>query len=281
MPIVLSHYQTRILEKAKANAQTEVTISPDLGLSDVLVTLTDEGGYFPDGELLSWAQVAEISANENNCFVLVEGEFEKILVFSELTNRSYSLMPTEGAPTMLISGIPMHRIKGVDPHRDTLNKVKTVQPIQGHVLDTATGLGYTAIETARTAVQVDTIELDPAALEIARHNPWSRGLFDNPKIKQHVGDSFDLILDIGDETFDCIIHDPPAFSLAGDLYSREFYGDLYRVLKPGGKLFHYIGNPESKSGANVTRGALNRLGEVGFTNLRRQPRAFGILARKK
>ena len=65
----------------------------------------------------------------------------KIQFFSEQTNQLYSLMPTERAPTMLISGIPMHRIKNTDPHADTLEKIKTIAPITGHVLDTATGLG--------------------------------------------------------------------------------------------------------------------------------------------
>jgi predicted methyltransferase len=62
----------------------------------------------------------------------------------------------------------------------------------GQVLDTATGLGYTAIEAAKTAAHVTTIELDPTALEVARCNPWSQALFDNPKIMQRIGDSFDV-----------------------------------------------------------------------------------------
>ena len=60
--------------------------------------------------------------------------------------------------------------------------MKSITPIVGCVLDTATGLGYTAIEAAKTAEQVVTIELDPVALEIARLNPWSQTMFDNPEI---------------------------------------------------------------------------------------------------
>ena len=187
-------------------------------------------------------------------------------------------MPTRAAPTMLISGIPMHRIKGTDPYHDTLEKIKTVKPVVGRVLDTATGLGYTAIEAAKTADHVVTIELDPTALEIARLNPWSRALFDNPKITQRIGDSYDVIEEFDDQTFTRIIHDPPAFSLAGDLYSGEFYVELHRVLRRGGRLFHYVGNPESKSGSRVTRGVMRRLQEAGFSRIARRPRAFGVLA---
>ena len=255
-------------------------ISLDLGLSHVEVLVEADGVRLPDGQLLRWQVLQEINKAENNCFLIEDGQAHKIITYSETTGRVYSLMPTRGAPTMLVSGIPMHRIKDSDPYRDTLEKIKTVQPVNGEVLDTATGLGYTAIQAARTARSVLTIELDPAALEIARLNPWSQALFDNPRISQRIGDSYDVIQELESACFTRIIHDPPAFSLAGDLYSGEFYAQLYRVLKPGGRLFHYIGNPESKSGHNITRSVKGRLREAGFSRVADQPRAFGVLAIK-
>ena len=69
---------------------------------------------------------------------------------------------------MLIAGFVMHRIKDIDPMQDTLRKIATISPIVGRVLDTATGLGYTAIEAAKSADEVVTIELDPGVQEIAR-----------------------------------------------------------------------------------------------------------------
>ena len=165
---------------------------------------------------------------------------------------------------MLISGIPMHRIKDTNPHQDTLNKIKAIAPVKGDVLDTTTGLGYTAIEAAKTARLVITIEIDPIAQEIARLNPWSRALFNNPKITQVIGDAFDKIEQFDAESFSTILHDPPMFSLAGDLYSLAFYQQAFRVLKPNGRIFHYIGDPQSKSGARVTAGVIRRLQEAGF-----------------
>ena len=94
---------------------------------------------------------------------------------------------------MLVSGIPMHRIKDTNPQQDTLEKIRSIKPVVGQVLDTATGLGYTAILAARTAEHVTTIELDPAVLQVCRVNPWSQELFDNPKITQLIGDSFDVV----------------------------------------------------------------------------------------
>ncbi len=182
---------------------------------------------------------------------------------------------------MLISGIPMHRIKDTNPSQDTLDKIKAIAPLKGDVLDTTTGLGYTAIEAAKTARRVVTIEIDPTAQEIARLNPWSQGLFGNPNIKQIIGDAFDEIEKFEEESFSAIIHDPPMFSLAGDLYSLALYQQAFRALKHNGQIFHYIGDPESKSGARVTAGVIRRLQEAGFQRVRRAPRAFGVVAHKE
>ena len=62
------------------------------------------------------------------------------------------------------------------------------------------------------------------------------------------------------------------------LYSAEFYRQLWRILKAKGRLFHYIGDPNSKSGRNVTRGAVKRLKEAGFRRVSARPHAFGVLA---
>jgi hypothetical protein len=53
------------------------------------------------------------------------------------------------------------------------------------------------------------------------------------------------------------------------------------VLKPGGRLFHYIGSPESKSGGGVTRGVLRRLQQAGFRRVVRRAEAFGVVAYKE
>jgi len=278
--VIFSHYQALPLLSARKAGQTAGEVSPDLGLSIITASLTSQGVRFPDEILLLWEAIEEIAAAENNCFAVTPDGIEKIVRFSELTGRVYSLMPTTGAPTMLISGIPMHRIKDTEPHADTLEKIKAARPLTGHVLDTATGLGYTAIEASQTARQVTTIELDPVALEIARFNPWSRRLFANPKIEQHIGDSYDVLETFPEGAFDSVIHDPPAFALAGDLYSGEYYHKLFRVLRCHGHLFHYIGNPESKSGHNITRSVIHRLKAAGFRQVRPAQRAFGVVAVK-
>ncbi len=278
--IILSHYQAQLLLDARAKGKAIVQVSLDLGLSVEQVRLDEAGAQLKVGEELSWDEAESIASSLSSCYVIENGVKTAIQFYSEATERLYSLYPTAGAPSMLVSGIPMHRIKDTDPHQDTLEKVRSIKPVVGQVLDTATGLGYTAIQAARTAEHITTIELDPMALEVCRLNPWSQELFGNPKITQLIGDSFDVVAEMDAERFTRVIHDPPAFSLAGDLYSGEFYRQLYRVMRNRSQLFHYVGDPESKSGRNITAGVIRRLEQAGFRQVRRAPRAFGVVAVK-
>lgn len=289
--LVLSHIQAQELLVAHSGGAARLDVSFDLGLSRIQAQLEPQGVRLSDGSSLAWEALTSIAEDENGCYLLSQtpGDsesrgvlfIEKIQFYSELTFRFYSLYPTSGAPTMLVSGLPMHRIKGTDPHRDTLEKIRAARPA-GNVLDTCTGLGYTAIEASQLAnvTHVTTIELDPTALQVCRANPWSQALFDNPKITQLIGDSFDEIANFPDGVFSRIVHDPPYLGLAGDLYSLEFYRQAWRVLSRNGRMFHYIGDPDSKSGRSATAGVIQRLEQAGFRHVDRAPRAFGVVASK-
>ena len=279
-PIVISHIQTSPLLAKRYIIGHKISCSLDLGISNVDLLIQDGGVFLPSGELIGWEALNEISAAKNSCFVVHSNELEKITRFSEQTNRVYGLMPTSAAPTLLVSGIPMHRIKDTTPDLDTLEKIKAIKPIHGHILDTSMGLGYTAVEAAKYADQVTTIELEPVVEEIASINPWSRDLFLNRKIKRVIADSSQTLPEFENGAFSAIIHDPPVLSLAGDLYGLEYYQQMYRVLHTGGKLFQYIGDPNSHSGRKVTRGVVERLGRAGFYRVQRQPRAYGVTAYK-
>lgn len=283
-PPVVSHYQIApllALWKGSVDGAGEMVseTTDDLGLSTLTVRLDGDGVHYPDGARLSWPQAARIVATPNQCFELSDAADPRaIVVFSETTNALRSLMPTEGAPTMLVSGFSMHRIKGTEPWADTQAKIHALAPIAGRVLDTTTGLGYTALMAARAASEVVTIELDPAGIDIARRNPWSSELFTSRTIQRRLGDAFEVAGDLRAGSFDQVIHDPPYLSLAGDLYSEEMYRRLARVLRPGGRLLHYIGDPASQSGARVTAGVIRRLEAAGFRSVTRQPAAFGVTA---
>ena len=280
MPIVLSYIQSQELFEARREGRHIARTSLDLGRGVADVLLEAEEVLLDQAHRLSWRVVEEIVAQAPICFEVKSNAACKIYRFSTLLNRPYSLMATTGAPTLLNSGFTMHRIVGIDPIEDTRRKIRALGVLAGPVLDTATGLGYTAIEAARQGAQVTTVEIDLLVLEIARLNPWSRELFDNERITQQIGDIGDVIERFPDRHFASIMHDPPTVSLAGNLYGATFYRQLFRVLGRGGVLFHYVGNLESKQGSTVTRGAVRRLREAGFTRVEPRPQAFGIVARK-
>ncbi len=275
----MSHVQLRPMVRAHAAGERSAPTSLDLGRTDLVVGLEPGGVRLPDERLIAWADVDEAIKADSACFAVVgDGRLEPIREFSAVTNRLAQLSPTEGAPTMLLAGFFMHRVKGTDPMRDTAAKLAAVRPLQGRILDTATGLGYTAIGAARTSVDVTTIELDPAVLAVARRNPWSRELFDSPRIHGLVGDAAEIVAGLPAASFDRVVHDPPVLALAGELYGSAFYRDLWRVLRPGGRLFHYVGRLDSVGGARVGRGVVRRLREAGFERVESVAAAFGYRA---
>ena len=277
---VLSHFQASSLLTARKEGKTSIPVTADLGITTCNALLGEAGVTFPDQTHLSWNALEKINSNQNACYYVKDNKIFPIKGYSDFTGRSFSLLPTKTAPAMIIAGFSMHRIKDTDPCRAAQVMVNAIAPVYGQVLDTATGLGYTAILASRTAEKVTTIELDPVAQDMARLNPWSRELFDNPKISLTTGDTAEEIAKFPDEDFDRIIHDPPVASLAGDLYSGVFYKQLFRVLKPGGRAFHYIGDPASTSGARTTKGVMRRLSEAGFKKVALEPAAFGVVAFK-
>jgi hypothetical protein len=265
---------------ARRAGHHQTTSSGDLGLSREEVALSADGATFATGGVLPWRWAEQIANEPQKCFLVHADSMTEARVFSATTGWVRTLFPTGTAPTTLVAGFTMHRIVGVDPLEDTRRKTDGAAPFPGPVLDTATGLGYTAIRAARRAPSVVTVELDPAALELARLNPWSRELFTAPNLTQHLGDVAELIQGFADGSFARVIHDPPTFKLAGELYSGAFYRELHRVLEPNGKVSHYIGDPASVTGRRTTRGAVERLRAAGFSRVVANPQGFGVVAHK-
>ena len=77
-------------------------------------------------------------------------------------------MPREGVPTIQISGIPLHRIKGIEPYKDKQTKVSTYKPITGNLVDPSLGLSHTGIKPAKHAEVVIAIELELSAIGIQK-----------------------------------------------------------------------------------------------------------------
>lgn len=277
---IVSCFQATTLNEAWRRGEGRASISLDLGCSVQDVSLSAAGIELRPGLFLSWEDVAYVGKHENLCFEVYPDELVPIRGFSQQFGRTYQLMPTQHEPALLIAGFVMHRFRDVTPREGALAMVKAVLPFKGRLLDTATGLGYAAIEAAKHASSVVTVEVDPMASQMALRNPQSRELFENGKIERRIGDSAEIISTLPQEHFAAVMHDPPAINLAGELYSAAFYAEVLRVLQRGGKMFHYIGDPQSASGGRTTKGVVRRLQEAGFKRVLLKPQAFGVLAVK-
>ncbi|MFH0836245.1 MAG: methyltransferase domain-containing protein [Candidatus Micrarchaeota archaeon] len=184
-------------------------------------------------------------------------------------------------PWLEIDGVKMHVTSRVSPLKDAENRVRLLGVKKvSNALDVCTGLGYSAIALAKAGAKVTTIELDEHVLELAKQNKYSQGLFDGSKIRLLVGDAFELVKEFEDASFDVILHDPPRFSFAGELYSGEFYRELFRVLQKGGRLFHYTGTAGERTGKRLLRGVKERLSQAGFQRIKRLEKEMGFLAFK-
>ena len=211
------------------------------------------------------------------CYSLDSQGLRKVILFGEDTNKLYKLVPTKDWPTLAISSVPMHRL--ASPKEDSQNKINLINPY-GLVLDTCMGLGYTAILASQKAPKIITFEKDDNVFTIAQINPLSARLFSSANIQIRRADITLGIRDFRDSYFDCIIHDPPTFKMAGELFSQDFYGSLMRVLRKDGKLFHYTPLYKIKQGFDFPASVEKRLKKAGFKKIAYSKEAGGFLCRK-
>jgi uncharacterized protein len=265
--ILLSRPAAQRILDATRRGDTTVDVSLDLGRSTGTVALEEGIIRFPDGQSMAASQLQDVADHPASVYAVMEDRPEKVTWFSPDTGKVYTLRATDGWPALEISGILMHRIKDTDPRADAESKISAIAPVRGRVLETCCGLGYSAIHAARTADHV---------------NPYSAPLFDEDRrIDVRNEDVAHAIHDLPDDAFDAIIHDPPTLAVAGDLYGDAFYRQLHRVLRPGGKLFHYTGDPGSRHRRQDLPGRVaQRLADLGFVKVRREPEALGVSARK-
>lgn len=175
------------------------------------------------------------------------------------------LVPTPwGPPTFEIDGIKMLPTAQLSPYADAENKVRLIQPRGKRILDTCGGLGYFAAWCQQGgAAQVQSFEKNPDVVWLRSLNPWSPRT--DAVLSLTLGDVTEQIQSLESASFDAALHDPPRFGIAGELYSQAFYNQLARVLKPGGKLFHYTGSPNKlTSGRDVPKEVATRLRLAGF-----------------
>ncbi len=194
------------------------------------------------------------------------------------------LVPTEwGAPTFEIDGIKMLPTANASPVEDARRKVALIGPHGKIVLDTCGGLGYFAACCLEAgAARIHSFEKNVDVLWLRTLNPWSpdpAAVSSGGRLQLEHADVSQAITQIADASIDALLHDPPRFGIAGELYSQAFYDQLARVLCRGGRLFHYTGRPNKlTSGRDLPREVAKRLEKAGF---KAQGALDGVLATRR
>jgi predicted methyltransferase len=261
------------MRSAAAQGEQRWHGSLDLGRSQELVQL-DAGGFYWRNRYHPWPE-----APRERTLLYWDGRgFAPVQCYA---GRLIKLVPTEwNAPTFEIDGIKMLPTARVSPWEDAAAKVALIEPAGKRILDCCGGLGYYAAWClAGGAVHIDSFEKSPEVIWLRQLNPWSPDAED-PEYSSR----FSLLQDdisrrvtaLPQAAYDAVLHDPPRFGIAGELYSQVFYDQLARVLRPGGRLFHYVGNPNARtSGRDVPGEVLRRLERSGF---KAERRLDGVLA---
>jgi predicted methyltransferase len=245
--------------------------SLDLGRSEIEVHLT-AAGWDHAGNRFPWLE----HGKDRTIYYWTGTAFEPV---SRFTTSLIKLVPTEwGPPTFEIDGIKMLPTAKVSPYADAERKVGWIRPRGKVVLDTCGGLGYFAAWCLQgAAAEILSYEKNPDVLWLRSLNPWSPQPGGALKLTQ--GDVAEQITALPDSCVDAILHDPPRFGIAGELYSQEFYNHLARVIRRKGRLFHYTGTPNKlTSGRDVPGEVANRLRQAGFNT---ELQGDGVLATKK
>lgn len=246
---------------ARHSAESAVECSLDLGRTMSRVEVHGEE-WALDGQRFPWLE----ECKERSVYHWTGERFEPLARFS---GSLIKLVPTQwGTPTFEIDGIKMLASERISPWADAERKVALVRPRGKIILDTCGGLGYfAAFCLAARSAHVHSYEKNPDVIWLRGFNPWSPDNLDRrtaAALTLTNADVTDSIRAHENESIDAILHDPPRFGIAGELYSQVFYDQLARVLKRRGRLFHYTGAPNKLSGRDLPNEVAVRLRRAGF-----------------
>jgi uncharacterized protein len=268
-PLLTSAVHQLLLAGRRAGV-TSVDCSLDLDRSSTTAELRADGWRW-NGHDYPFLETCK----DRTIYYWTDAGFQPV---ARYTSSLIKLVPTPwGAPTFEIDGIKMLPSAKISPYADAECKVALVAPRGKRILDTCGGLGYFAAWCLRSqASHVYSYEINPDVIWLRSLNPWSPR--PDAALMLVSADIAVAIAAIASESVDAVLHDPPRFGIAGELYSGEFYQQLARVLKRRGKLFHYTGTPNKlSSGRDLANEVAARLRLAGFAT---QPEGDGILAVK-
>lgn len=253
-----------LLLAARHAGRTQVECSLDLGRSTAQV-LVHASAWTLDGREYPFLDVCK----QRTIYHWTTAGFQPIARFG---TSLIKLIPTEwGPPTFEIDGIKMLASARISPMADAERKVRLIQPRGKIILDTCGGLGYFAVSCLGSqSAHFYSYEKNPDVMWLRSLNPWSPDNLENraaiTAMTLRNADVTERISGHADDSVDAILHDPPRFSIAGELYSQAFYEQLARVLKRRGRMFHYTGVPNKlSSGRDLPNEVASRLRRAGLT----------------
>ena len=245
------------LQHAAHTGLPELTCSVDLGRSSTTVTISPEAWHW-QGASFPYLE----TCRDRSIYHWIDGTFQPVARFA--TSLVKLVATRHGPPTFEIDGIKMLPSAHVSPYADAERKVDLIRPQGKLILDTCGGLGYFAAWCLqRQAGKVLSYEKNADVMWLRSLNPWSPQPHERLCLMQT--DIVEGIRLLADRSIDAILHDPPRFGIAGELYSQAFYQQLSRVIRDKGRLFHYTGTPNKlTSGRDVPAEVARRLQRAGF-----------------
>ena len=269
-PLLTREVHDALRDAARAG-RTSLACSLDLGRSTTTVGL-DPSGWTRGETRYPWME----RCRDRTIYHWTGAGFEPVARFS---GSHVKLVPTPwGPPVFEIDGIKMLVSAKLSPWEDARRKVELVRPQGKRILDTCGGLGYYAAWCLEMgAGEILSYEKNPDVLWLRSLNPWSPPA--GGALSLVPGDVSAEVGSLPGASVDAVLHDPPRFGIAGELYSQDFYGELARVLRRKGRLFHYVGTPNAlTSGRDVPREVASRLRKAGFEV---EPAGDGVLATRR
>ena len=275
-PLLTLTVHERLLA-ARAAGAAAVECSLDLGFSSTRIAIATDGWSW-NQQVFPYLE----RCRDRSVYAWIGGAFQPVARFS---TSLIKLVSSEwGPPTFEIDGIKMLPTARVSPYEDARLKVALIEPRGKQILDTCAGLGYFAAWCLRGgAAHVQSFEKNADVLWLRSFNPWSPdspwSQLDRRALELTQADVTQVIGALPAGSFDAVLHDPPRFGIAGELYSQVFYDQLARVLKSRGRLFHYTGSPNKVSrGRDLANEVCRRLERAGFTTA---PSGDGVLAHRR
>jgi len=258
-----------LLQQARRTAPASLQCSLDLQRSIARVDVcsdhwTAAGSAFPYPE----------RCKEHTVYYWGDRGFQPV---SRYGTSLVKLVPTSwGPPTFEIDGVKMLPSARISPYEDARRKVALIEPRGKVVLDCCAGLGYFAACCIEgRAARIMSFEKNADVLWLREMNPWSPRP-DESLMLTH-GDVYQAVAAMKSLSVDAVLHDPPRFALAGELYSQAFYDQLARVIRHRGSLFHYTGSPNKVArGRDLAGEVVKRLRTAGFAAKTVADGVFGI-----